>query len=860
MSAFNPTDLQSPALKVQPAPSVPTINTRAASVSPPVIQPAMPQPKPAAPIAPVVSSVQSAPIMKSPMASLVTPNPSAQMKPIVPAQNIFDRRKREDDTSIAASIYQADPQYKALVDKILPVIKAQDPVDWRSRLPTYSLNRYYKIDPSVKMDKGTAALAATMTQPNPEPAPWNAPANADIAQNGFGFSKDSVAAKILSSLGLGMDSPGGRVLSDIGQGIQSAASGANEAAFRTQGGLVNYAKPGLQPDQNLNPVAGGLSTGWNIAKGAINALAAPLKPVVGGLMGMLADSVQKNPGLLGPIIKAVSPHVEGAANLYNHVRTQYPNLTAGGEGAIGLGVGLPLAMAGAEGTLNKAADLVTSGMPSAAEFGAAGNTLKQAVPGFEPPSAQETADKVTRAVGQITQGKPEEIPAATRALGELDTSKVKTYKDLQQVTQSHYSSLNNAQTEHLAQFPDVHPLEDFSITAGKGANAITTNPVNTAIDHLTELYTKTGDTQALAQLKDFEATIEQQGGATVSQANDLAKEYGLARSGFSDATGQPLTSVNGQLYENTRSSLKSAMRDLLPDDTSKILDSKISDSIRLQNLTEDVQKGLQKIQNKMGERGILESLAGKGAKIIDTATGHSLRGLLQGFLQSNIGNKTMNFQDLENILSKNLGKITDLLGSADEMSKAQLLKAIPAVAGDLGMQEAQNIAPAVPDAAMHSVQSIPNAWTVENTAQALGTTPDKLTAIVKAAGSNLDDIEKALRSNFGTSYDDILKAANTAVDNGDATMGALDIADPLRKTIFGAKTITEQAGQAAAELSNKAIPDDVAATAPKGLVKLDTQLNEWRLVPSAISPKNKQAIKWLLAAAATSVAANKVVK
>jgi hypothetical protein len=77
---------------------------------------------------------------------------------------------------------------------------------------------------------------------------------------------------------------------------------------------------------------------------------------------------------------------------------------------------------------------------------------------------------------------------------------------------------------------------------------------------------------------------------------------------------------------------------------------------------------------------------------------------------------------------------------------------------------------------------------LQATAKRFGTSPENLEAIVRGAGTDLDNIEAALRQNFGTAYDDAIKAATEAVEKGDAPMGALDIADPLRKAVFGDHT------------------------------------------------------------------------
>lgn len=75
--------------------------------------------------------------------------------------------------------------------------------------------------------------------------------------------------------------------------------------------------------------------------------------------------------------------------------------------------------------------------------------------------------------------------------------------------------------------------------------------------------------------------------------------------------------------------------------------------------------------------------------------------------------------------------------------------------------------------------------TLANTAKTLGTTTDKLREVVKSAGSDLDNIEAALQKNFGPAYKDMMDKVQAGIDSGDLPIGAADVADPLRKAVFG---------------------------------------------------------------------------
>ena len=76
---------------------------------------------------------------------------------------------------------------------------------------------------------------------------------------------------------------------------------------------------------------------------------------------------------------------------------------------------------------------------------------------------------------------------------------------------------------------------------------------------------------------------------------------------------------------------------------------------------------------KIQERGLLERVGYKAAKVADILTGGSLRGIMGGILPRGVGYKVMNALDLEGVLQRNLNIIQNALKVGDK-ELIQLLK------------------------------------------------------------------------------------------------------------------------------------------------------------------------------------------
>ena len=130
-------------------------------------------------------------------------------------------------------------------------------------------------------------------------------------------------------------------------------------------------------------------------------------------------------------------------------------------------------------------------------------------------------------------------------------------------------------------------------------------------------------------------------------------------------TGEALTSVNAQRFENTRKALKEVARKGMEGKKAKALDESITDIYRVQDLVKKNAEAVNKLNQKIQERGLLERVGYYASKTLDMATGGSLRGVFGGLLPRGVGYKVMNALDLEKALQRNLEIIQRAIKAGD---------------------------------------------------------------------------------------------------------------------------------------------------------------------------------------------------
>lgn len=306
-------------------------------------------------------------------------------------------------------------------------------------------------------------------------------------------------------------------------------------------------------------------------------------------------------------------------------------------------------------------DLATTGFGVGSGAKVAGkeavNVVSDAAQVARQQALRSLPEKAQKAVGQIIQGKSKDITPALRVLSKIETKGVQTYNQLSSAVGNNIKALSHAMDELLSADPKPRVLSELDKVVKVGEQEVRTNYVGQALQHLEELYTKTNDPVAAQKIKNLSAKASQEG-LTVKEINDVAKEYGVEfGSKAFNTVGDPRTSINSVAYENTRKGVKDTLRSLLPDDKAKLIDKELSDHINTQELIKKMTEKVNALSQKAKERGILEKTAIGTAKAVDTLTGHSLRGLLSGLLPSNVGLKTMNSLNLQEVLKKNLAII-----------------------------------------------------------------------------------------------------------------------------------------------------------------------------------------------------------
>jgi hypothetical protein len=568
--------------------------------------------------------------------------------PIVSSDYVTNLRKTQDDSTIAHNLFQTDPKFADLTNKYLPLIQKQDPTGWRDRLPTLALNDYYNIDPSVEMDKSTAALANNMTNPNPPQPPWlhNSnfmnTTNSNVVQN---FQKaptnwfDKIASSILPGF---MTDSGPNLAQRIGTDQQYGETGQTSPT-----GMTNI----------LSNLVGGVGdVGGEVLKSAGSILPKFISEGI-GLVAKDLGAPEALQNLTGAYQQWSAKHPEAAADL--GLLGNYAKAGATTYGVQALG------------------DQVAGGLKQGAQQmkGAIQDTSSGPLFRQQPP--EEKLQELNSTVGKIVQGDTKSIASAKQALSQIDTRGVQTYDDLNGAIQDRLDTLRTAQDSILEKNPERVPLSEFTKTVSKGSVAASSNPVEQALGHLQELYAKTGDTENYVRIKSL-ADDAAENGLSAKAVNDLSREYGseFGSKAFNPRTGDPLTSVNARLYENVRSSLKDASRSLLPDATSETIDDQMSSLLDTKQNVEKMAEKVNALSQKVGTRGFVERAARLVGKGLDMATFHGLRGFMQSFFPSNVGLKAMNSLQIQDALSTNLSRFSKLIDEVPLMSDQEAASAI----------------------------------------------------------------------------------------------------------------------------------------------------------------------------------------
>lgn len=436
----------------------------------------------------------------------------------------------------------------------------------------------------------------------------------------------------------------------FGQGIQNALGRAGERATtafqQTKGGQINPLSGSVQ-----TVGAGAGLIGDVIFQGLKAVTPEPVEQAVKSGI----ESVASQPGVqdvLGKVNQWASQHPEAAANLQSllDISALAPVGKAGQLASRGVGQGV-----GAVGDINRT---IKEGVPSVIK----GATEITKAPPLKP----------LEAVGQVLQGKSRDVNAGVKAFSSLNLEGVETFKDLGSKMSTKIKELAKQVDDDLGLDETRRATAALTLnTKNAAGKIIKDNPVGNALNQLEELYTKIGDKVKLSNIQDLRKLAKGKG-LTNLEINNLAREYGVEFSTKAfNKMGDALTSVNAQLYENTRKALKSLARSGIKGEAAKLADETMSALINTQKLIKNNVEAVNKLKQKIQSRGLLEKVGNQLAKYADVLTGGSLRGFVGGMLPRGAGYKTLNALDIEEMLQKNLKIIQEAIKSKsdDEIKK-----------------------------------------------------------------------------------------------------------------------------------------------------------------------------------------------
>lgn len=431
----------------------------------------------------------------------------------------------------------------------------------------------------------------------------------------------------------------------VGEQFENIAERTTEALKKSGEGYLEKAQSGDVLGATGELLRSGLRSVGAVTEGAF----APITeaPVIKQALDFIGEKIG-NTEVGQKLARKIQENPETAQDIMDIVNT----LTLGGGKAI-------------EKPITVGVEKAVAGGKEALETGIKTLKTKEAI---------KTASQVDDLVGKIVQGTEKDISRAKKALGDIDTTNIKSYKDLSGALNDKVSNLTSKLDDILSQNTTKIQLEDAKNIIKVGEKSVEHNFVKDAISQLEEYFTKINDIkgrETITQLKNKFKTD----GVTIKDINDLARLHGEKMNAY-NSSGELASGLTKQGAENTRAGLKSTARDLFGDNVFKEIDSEISNVIRTRDLVDNVSKKVTQLQQKINERGFGEKVGRLVFQVADKFTGGGLKGFVQSFVPRGEGLKIMNALDLERSLNKNLKLLDKAMNSKTESATIKALQGI----------------------------------------------------------------------------------------------------------------------------------------------------------------------------------------
>lgn len=288
-------------------------------------------------------------------------------------------------------------------------------------------------------------------------------------------------------------------------------------------------------------------------------------------------------------------------------------------------------------------------------------------------TGSKTATDVTK---RVIQGQTKDIPLAEQAFKNIDITGIKTRQELSQRLSDAMETQMNTVDDYLSKDTRALSLDDYAIRVKNNAGQeVKTDVISNGLSHLEDFFAKSGDDLSASNIRIIKDKAVNEG-LTHQEVNNIARMYSeeFGTKAF-NKLGDPLTSVNAQMFQNTRNGLKQAARGGLgygaEAQTADRLYSAMSNTKRL--IDKGVE-GVNKLESRIKDRNILQKLSYGAVKILNGITGGSLKAGVEALGVSNVGNKIDNWINLENSLAKDLAFIEKANGIKSESALIKFIE------------------------------------------------------------------------------------------------------------------------------------------------------------------------------------------
>jgi hypothetical protein len=292
--------------------------------------------------------------------------------------------------------------------------------------------------------------------------------------------------------------------------------------------------------------------------------------------------------------------------------------------------------------------------------------------------ADDAVKRIIQPTGKTTAERASQLEASKRVLSEVDANDIPDYQSGKEVFDERIKTIAENQDAHMAQFTEKYKPDQLGTYTKVGDETVATNPVQDALDGLENAYTLSGDAVEATKIKQLRAKMESEG-LTVSEINKIARDYNIEfKNKAFDKMGNPKAGFNAENYESVRKGVKQVARDRMPDDISKELDAKLSDTYEVRSLFDRLAVEVDKLGAKANEPGMLARVAGGAVELTDILSGRLLGGVLRtlasksGILQKG----RVSFADLEKELQSNIKKFQKANSTNDPQKFSEYLSEI----------------------------------------------------------------------------------------------------------------------------------------------------------------------------------------